>query len=107
MTDKAFARIYFEFMRPLFFRMRPSYRDFTDGTDEECEDVEPMLLLMDGHGSHIYDHTLLTQSLRAKACGVSLMFMKPFISLLDHVPNHAPTYDACASASRHRYHARV
>ena len=107
MTDKAFARIYYEFMRPLFFRMRPPYRDFTDGTDEEYADAEPMLLLMDGHGSHIYDDLLLTQSLRDKACGVALMSIKPLISLLDHVLDHASTYYARASASRHWYHARI
>lgn len=68
MTEAAFSRIYNEFLRPLFFRMRWPYNDFTKSDDATYDKAQTMMLLMDGHGSHIYDHTLLSQTLEDKVC---------------------------------------
>lgn len=66
MTEAAFSRIYNEFLRPMFFRMRFPYFDFTKSDDETYRKAQTMLLLMDGHGSHIYDPVLLSQTVDDK-----------------------------------------
>ncbi len=68
MTDKAFSFVYFRILKNALYHLRIPRIGANPLTKQDFKNVDHMVLLMDGHGSHVYDHVVLTQTLLDKVC---------------------------------------
>lgn len=68
MTDSAFELIYFQRLRKILYNLRIPLKGNIPVTKYEYDNVDLAMLLMDGHGSHVYNQVLLTQALNDKVC---------------------------------------